>query len=111
MPDLHDKELVLDHTKKLTKLEQQVEESCRKILQLEKFLLEKINQRDDEIKTAKLEMDRRMEKVDDIYTRVLSLESNAQVNKGSKKWEDHIATALIGAAVLIGVFLMTHGLR
>ena len=111
MIDLHDKELVLDHTKILVQLQEQVAASCRKILALEKFLLEKINQRDDEIKTAKIEMDRRMEKVDEIYIKVMTLESNSHANKGAKKWEDHIITTLIGAAVLFGVYLMTHGIK
>ena len=111
MIELHDKELVLDHTKILVQLQEQVAASCRKILALEKFLLEKINSRDEEIRVAKVEMDRRMEKVDEIYLKVMTLESNSQLSKGAKKWEDHIVTVLIGAAVLLGVYLMTHGIK
>jgi hypothetical protein len=104
MVDIHNEEMVIKHSELLVKLSEQTAAACRKIEQLEKFLTEHIKARDKQITFL-------TEETTDIYKRLLALEIATSSKSGGKKWEDHIITVLIGAAVLIGMYVITHGVK
>jgi len=61
MTELHNNALVIEHTKILSKLTEQIESICLKLTRLERFIDDKFSQRDRELETAKIEMDRRLD--------------------------------------------------
>lgn len=135
MVDLHSNELVIKHTEILVKLGEQVSATCRKIEQLEKFIMAQIKDRDKQMELAKEEMDRRLESMNeirrqldtqaltfvskvetdlrfkDIDSKLLTMMSSLSERKGGKKWEDHIVEVIIGLVVVVVVWIITHGVQ
>lgn len=54
-------QIIIDHTKILSRLPEQIETICMKLARIEKFIDEKFAQRDRELELAKVEMDRRLD--------------------------------------------------
>lgn len=116
-------------------LEIQLDAVCKKIEQLEKVGNIKFEYLQQSTDIAKGEMERRLEGMNEfraqlekqsrdfisrdqvdlmigkIELKIENLEGIAKERKGASKWEDHIITVLIGAAVLIIIWLMQHGIR
>ena len=116
-------------------IEVMLDSICKKLEEKEKTANIKFEMIHESIEVAKQEMDRRLEAMNEIRrqldtqakTFVTKIETDlrfkeieikyspllqkADETKGSKRWEDHIIEVLVGAAVLVGVYAMTHGLR
>ena len=126
---LHETELVIKHSEILVKISEQIQSACRKIEQLEKFLLEQIKARDKELDLARQEMERRLngitleayatkKEVEMMYEKLTGhFDMLAQANReridildksygerqGARKWSDHIITVIIATVVMLGI--------
>lgn len=116
-------------------IEIMIDSICKKMEEKEKIANIKFEMIHDSIKVAKEEMDRRLETMNeirrqldaqaktfvtkietdlrfkDMEAKISNLITSSSESRGGKKWEEHIITVLIGAAVLLGVYLMTHGVK
>ena len=71
MTDQHNQDLILDHTRILAKIPEQIETICMKLARIEKFIDEKFAQRDRELELAKVEMDRRLDGLNHLNTQLV----------------------------------------